>query len=49
MIYVKSTGSLEKIKDVNLMHQSGEWSAYLFEDINDIKSSWLNIQPTVPT
>ena len=46
MIYVKSSGSLEEIKDVNLLHQSGEWSAYLFEDINDVKSSWLNIQPS---
>ncbi len=46
MIYVKSAGSLEEIKDVNLLHQSGGWSAYLFEDINDVKSSWLNIQPS---
>lgn len=46
MIYVKSAGSLEEIKDENLLHQRGEWSAYLFEDINDIKSSWLNIQPS---
>lgn len=46
MIYNKSVGSLEEVKYENLLYQNEGWSAYLFEDINDIQKSWINIQPS---
>lgn len=45
MIYNRLAGSLNGVKDANLLLNKGEWSAFLFQDISYLKAAWEKVQP----
>ena len=45
MIYNRLAGSLNGVKDANLLLNKDEWSAFLFQDISYLKAAWEKVQP----
>lgn len=46
MIYNKLQNSFSKSKEAFLLHSEGDWKAYMFENIDLIKTEWKLLEPS---